>query len=151
MFSNLSIETIAKIYAQGRNYANQLLGAVVMFGIMTAAQQKQIMDGLSDFYNGLVLAFTGASHVWQVLVIVFGPIIGGLLAKKASNSASTKSQAASLVERAKDPNGSGTEAKAAVLDAATKLTDVKINGTIEAPPEVANAVPSAQVVAKVGA
>lgn len=145
---NLSLETIAKIYAQGRNYINQFLGAVVMFGVMTASQQKQVMDGLSDIWSGLTQAFSGASHVWQVAVIVLGPIIGGWLAKKAGNSASTEGQKQSLIARAHDENGAGTAAKVAVIDAVTKLPGVEIDGAIKAPPAVANAVPSDQVIPK---
>lgn len=148
--NNFSLETIAKLYAQGRNYVNMGLGAVVMFGMMTAAQQKSVMDGLTDIWAGLSQAFTGASHIWQVGVIVVGPIITAYLAKKAGNAASTQNQGASLIARSNDPNGAGTEAKAVVLDAATKLQDVKIEGKITAPPEVASAVPSNKVVSNSG-
>jgi hypothetical protein len=141
----MNLETLAKIYAQGRNYINQILGAAVMFGVMTASQQKQVMDGLNDIWTGLTQAFTGASHVWQVAVIVLGPLIGGWLAKKAANSASTESQKNSLIARAEQPNGAGTAAKAAVLDATTRLPDVQIEGVIKASAEVASAVPSSQV------
>lgn len=148
MMSNMSLETIAKFYAQGRNYINQILGMVVMFGIMTASQQKTVMDGIGDIWAGLSQAFTGASHVWQVLAVVLAPIIGGWLAKKAGNAASTNSQKESLIARANDANGAGKEASAAVLDAVTQLPGVQINGTISAPATVAAAVPSEQVVAK---
>lgn len=146
--NNLSLETIAKLYAQGRNYVNMGLGAVVMFGMMTASQQKSVMDGLTDIWTGLGQAFTGASHIWQVGVIVVGPIITAYLAKKAGNSASTQSQGDSLKARAADPNGSGNEAKSVALDVATTLPGVKIEGKIIASPEVAAAVPSEQVVSK---
>lgn len=145
---NFSLETIAKIYAQGRNYINSGLGALVMFGALTAAQQKSVMEGLSDIAAGLSQAFTGASHIWQVGLIVLGPLLTAYLAKKAGNAASTQGQKNSLIARANEPDGPGTEAKAAVLDAATKLPGVEIDGAIKAPPAVASAVPSPQVVSK---
>lgn len=145
---NFSLETVAQIYARGRNYVNNVIGMFIMFGIMTASQQKSVMDGLSDIWTGLSQAFTGASHVWQVVAIVASPFVTEWLAKKAGNAASTQSQADSLVARSKDQNGAGKAASAAVLDAVTKLDDVKIEGKITAPAEVAQAVPSDKVVAK---
>lgn len=148
MLKNWSIESIAQLYAQGRNYINMGMGAIVMFGMMTAAQQKSVMDGLTDIWAGLSQAFTGASHIWQVGVIIIGPIVTAYLAKKAGNAASTQNQKDSLIARANDPNGAGTAANVAVLDAVTQLPGVKIEGKIIAPAAVAEAVPSQQVVAK---
>lgn len=95
-----SSETVRQIYAQGRNYINMGMGALVMFGTMTAGQSKTVMDGLNDIYTGLGQAFTGASHIWQVAAIVIGPIVGAYFAKKAGNAASTTSQAASIQQTA---------------------------------------------------
>lgn len=145
---NFSLETIAKIYAQGRNYINYGLGVATTLGLVSASQDKGLTDSINEMVNGVSQFVHGATSFWQIATVLAAPLVTIFLAKKASNSASTQAQKESLVARAKEPNGAGTEAKAAVLDAVTKLPDVEIQGSITAPPAVASAVPSPQVVAK---
>jgi hypothetical protein len=112
-----SSETVGRLLASGRNYASTIVGFIGGVGLMSASQSKGLTDALNEIINGLSMVFHGATSAWQILVVAF-PIIGAIMAKMASNSAKTTSQAAAL--------------KAAVEDQKTPI-----------PPEAATAIKAA--------
>lgn len=119
----LSLETLARLYAAGRNYANMGIGFAASVGLISVVQQKTLTDGLSDIYAGVSQIVHGAGSIWQVLVIVGGPFIGAVLAWYAQRSAKTDNKAQAIV----------TEKPGTVI-----VTDSSL----------ANAVPSPAVVSK---
>lgn len=142
----ISTETVGRLLASGRNYASTIVGFIGGIGLMSAAQQKGLTDALNEIWNGVSQIVHGATSAWQILVVAF-PIIGAVMAKLASNSATVKNQAAAVQAAVKDPNTAvSVEAKASILDAAAEsapLTEpIKV-----ADPALAAAVPSAKVVA----
>lgn len=149
----ISLETIRQTYAAGRNYANYFLGVATTLGLLSSAQNKTIMDSLSDIAAGIGQIVHGFTSIWQVGTVVLGPVIGIVLAQLASHSATAKSQAASLAASASAaPSQSTTNAQVALLTAVTAVEkqapDMTIQGKIVASPEVANAVPSNKVVSQ---
>lgn len=118
----ISTETIGRLYASGRNYANLIIGFASGIGVISAAQNKGLMDSLTEIYNGVSQVIHGATSAWQILAVVAAPIIGPMLARMASNSAKTASKAASLKADILDPNTSiAPEVKAAVISAANEV------------------------------
>lgn len=93
----LSLETLARLYAAGRNYANMGIGFAASVGLISVVQQKTLTDGLSDIYAGVSQIVHGAGSIWQVLVIVVGPFIGAVLAWYAQRSAKTDNKAQAIV------------------------------------------------------
>lgn len=147
----ISTETVGRLYASGRNYVNLVIGFASGIGIMSASQQKGLMDSLTEIYNGISQIVHGATSAWQILAVVAAPIIGPILARWASNTAKTSHQVASVQAAVNDPNTNlTTETKAAILTAATALPEVKPEATkiVVSDPVLANAVPSNNVVAK---
>lgn len=146
----LSIETVRRFYASGRNYANYFLGVATTLGFVSASQSKTLTDSFNEIVNGVSQIVHGATSIWQVGVVVLGPVTGVILARFASNSASTASQMASVKAAANDPTDpeKAKAAQAAMLTAVTTTNGINVEGVIKAPPEVASAVPSAQVIAK---
>ena len=117
-----SVETIGRLWASGRNYANLGIGFASGIGILSAAQNKGITDALGQIYDGVAQVVTGATSLWQIVAVIAAPIIGPILARMASNSAKNERQAASLVSSIKDPNTPiSSEVKAIVLQAATEV------------------------------
>lgn len=100
----ISTETIGRLYASGRNYANLLIGFASGIGLISAAQNKGLMDALTEIYNGISQIVHGATSAWQIIVVIAAPIVGPLLARMASNSAKVTSQAAALHAAVVDPN-----------------------------------------------
>lgn len=98
----LSLETVARFYAAGRNYANMAIGFAAGAGVLSAAQDKTLTDALNEMATGIGLLVHGATSAYQVGVIVLGPLIGGVLAWMAQRSARNDNKAASLVASAKD-------------------------------------------------
>ncbi len=137
--ANFSVETIGKLMASGRNYISTAVGFIGGVGIVSAANSKGMMDAINEIFTGLGMVFSGATSLWNVLLVAF-PIIGVAMAKMASNSAKVDNQAASLKASIADPNTPvSTEAKAAVLDAALALPEVPNNQTIKvSDPALAN-------------
>jgi hypothetical protein len=114
---NISTETIGKLLASGRNYASTFVGFVGGIGLMSASQQKGFTDALNEIFNGLSQVFHGATSLWQILIVAF-PIIGVVMAKLASKSASVDNQAAAVQAASKDPNTTISKAAtASMLDA----------------------------------
>lgn len=144
---NFSVETIGKVLASGRNLVSTFVGLVGGIGLMSAAQSKGVADAFNEIFNGIGMIFSGATSLWQILVVAF-PVVGVLMAKFASNSASTSSQAAAVTAAIKDPNTPvSIETKAAVLESVVSLPEVPPDQKIEvADPVLAQIVPSSQVV-----
>lgn len=97
-----STETIGRLLASGRNYASTIVGFVGGVGLMSAAQSKGLMDAVNEMISGLSMIVHGATSAWQILIVAF-PIIGVVMARMASNSAKTESQAAALKAAVEDP------------------------------------------------
>lgn len=141
-----STETVGKLLASGRNYVSVFVGLVGGVGLMSAAQQKGLMDAVNEIGSGLNQIVHGATSAWQILVVAF-PIIAVVMAKMASNSAKMDNQAAAVQSAAKDPNTVvSLQAKASILDAAATAAPLaeKIKITDE---KLAELVPSTQVIA----
>lgn len=121
----ISTETIGRLYASGRNYINLGIGFASGIGLLSAAQNKGLMDALNEMYNGVSLIVHGATSAWTILAVIAAPIIGPILARIASNSAKVENQAASVKAAIIDPNTPITpEAKAVVLEAATEVKKI---------------------------
>ena len=99
-----SLETLGRIYAAGRNYANMGLGFAAGAGVITVAQDKGAIDALDEIGKGLSLVFHGASSLYAIGVVVIGPAIGGVLSWYAQRSAKVSSQAAAVKAAVTDPN-----------------------------------------------
>jgi hypothetical protein len=120
-----STVTIGQLIASGRNYTSTIAGFIGGVGLMSASQSKGLTDAFADIFNGLAMVVSGATNAWGILIVAF-PIIGGIMAKFASNSASLPSQAAAVKAAVADPNTPvPIEAKADILDATAGLDEVK--------------------------
>jgi len=127
----LSVETVGQLWASGRHYISMGAGLVTGIGLMSAAENKGLMEAVGQIYDGVALVVTGATSAWQILLAAF-PIVGIAMAKIASRSASTNNQAAAVKAAVADPvTPVSTEAKAAVLEAALALPEVPNNQTIK--------------------
>ena len=143
----ISTETIGRLYASGRNYLNLVLGFLCGVGLMTSGQQKGLLDALQQMYDGVMQVVHGATSAWQIILVVSAPIVGPLLARMASNSAKTSSQAVAVQTAAADPNVSiSKETKAAILDAAANTAPLALPIKVT-DPVLANLVPSPKVIA----
>lgn len=91
-----SAETIRQAWAQGRGYTQYGTGLLTAIGVMSATQQKEFMEGLTQFGNGIALAFQGATSMWIIILAVGGPAVSLWIANRSSKAASTTSQAASI-------------------------------------------------------
>jgi len=143
-----SVETIGRLWASGRNYANLGMGFAAGIGVLSAAQNQGINDALTQIYNGVSQVVTGATSLWQIVAVVAAPIIGPLLARMASKSAKTDSQAAAVTAAIKDTaTPISAEVKASVLESVVNIEEVKTPVIRVADPVLANMVPSDKVVA----
>lgn len=143
-----STETIGQLMASGRHYVSTTVGFIGGIGIMSAAQSKGLTDAFQEIFDGISMIVHGSTSAWAILVVAF-PIIGGLMGKFASNSASLPSQAAALKTAVEDPNTAVPKAaKADLLAATANLDEVKKDVPIEVTdPDLAAAVPAPNVVA----
>lgn len=139
-----STETIGQLLASGRHYVSTTAGFIGGIGLMSAAQSKGLGDAFSEIFDGIGMIIHGSSSAWAILVVAF-PVIGGVMAKFASKSASLPNQAAAIKAAVQDPN---TPVSAAVqkdmIEATVELPKVQ---TIVVDKTVADEVPSASVVA----
>jgi hypothetical protein len=120
-----STETIGRLYASGRNYINSGIGLLTGIGLMSAAQNKGLMDALNEMYAGVSQIIHGATSAWTILAVLLAPVVTPILARMASNSAKTDKQAPAVLAAIKDPNTLITpEVKAAVLEAATEVKKI---------------------------
>src|ERR1700761_3443677 len=101
---NISTETVGRLLASGRSYAGQVIAFASGIGLMSAAQDKGLMDSLNEMYNGAVMIVHGATSFWTISVVVAAPIVGPIIAKWASNSAKTENQAVAVQKAVIDPN-----------------------------------------------
>lgn len=139
-----STETIGQLLASGRHYVSTTVGFIGGIGIMSAAQSKGLTDAINEIFQGLNMIAHGATSAWAILVVAF-PVIGAIMAKFASNSASLPSQAAAVKAAVEDPNTPvPLEAKAAILDATAKLPEV-VSDIKVADPTLAAVTESSQV------
>lgn len=120
-----STETIGRLYASGRNYINLGLGFAAGVGIVSAGQQKEIMDSLAEIYNGIAMIAHGGTSLWTILSVIAAPIIGPILARMASNSAKVDNQAQAVKTALADPNTPvSKETKATIIDTITAIPEV---------------------------
>ncbi len=120
-----STETIGRLYASGRNYINSGVGVLTGIGLMSAAQNKGLMDALNEMYTGVSQIVHGATSAWTILAVLLAPIITPILSRMASNSAKVDNQAPKVLEAIKDPNTPiSPEVKAAVLQAAVEVKKI---------------------------
>lgn len=141
-----STETIGRLYASGRNYINSAVGLLTGIGLMSAAQNKGLMDALNEMYNGVSQIVHGATSAWTILAVLLAPIVTPILSRMASNSAKVDNQAKAVAVAVSDPNNSvSTEAKISIVNAAATLPEVE---KVVAPPlaKIPDTVPA--VVAK---
>ena len=100
----ISSETIGRLLASGRGYAQFFVGAATSLGLLSAANSKGLIDGLSDVFAGISQIIHGFTSIWQILVVVLAPVSSVVLAKWSSNSAKTANQAIAVQTAVKDPN-----------------------------------------------
>ena len=142
----LSVETVGRLLASSRGYAQAFVGFAGTLGLVSASQGKTLTDSLGEIANGISMIYHGFTSIWQVAVIVTAPIASVVLAKWSSNSAKTSNQAASVQAAIKDPNTPvSIETKAAVLDAAMSVPEVKTPAIVVTDPVIAELAPSSKV------
>ena len=143
----LSVETINRLLASGRNYVSTFAGFIGGIGIMSASQSKGLTDAFMEIFNGLSMIVHGATSAWAILIVAF-PIIGSIMARMASKSATVDNQSAQVQAAAKDPNTVvSVQATAAILDAAAEAAPLKAP-IVVSDPNLAAIVPSQKVIAK---
>jgi hypothetical protein len=119
----ISSETIGRLLASGRGYAQFVVGAATSIGLLSAANSKGLTDGLSDVFAGISQTIHGFTSIWQILVVVLAPISSVVLAKWSSNSAKVVNQAAAVKAAVVDPNTPiPPEAKTAIIVAANEVS-----------------------------
>lgn len=119
---NLSVETIRRLWASARNYASLLIGFASGVGVVSASQQKGLTDALGEIYQGVSLIVHGSTSAWAIITVVAAPIVGPLLARLASKSATTESQAKAIAAAVDDPKTPiSPAAKDAIQTAAQKV------------------------------
>lgn len=101
---NISTETIGRLLASGRGYAQAGVGALGMLGLLSAANQKGLADGFADIFAGISQTVHGFTSVWQIGAVVLTPIASIALARWSSNSAKLTSQVAAVQAAVVDPN-----------------------------------------------
>lgn len=143
--ANFSVETIGKLYASGRNYISTAVGLIGGIGLMSAANSKGMLDALQQIYDGIALIVSGSTSLWNILLVAF-PIIGGIMARYASNSAKVDNQAAALVAAAKDPNTDVS--KIATANIAAAAAETLAQPIVVKDKELAEIAPSDKVIAK---
>lgn len=119
----LSTETVGRLLASARGYAQFGVGALTSIGLLSAANSKGLTDGLSDVFAGISQTIHGFTSIWQIMVVVLAPVASVVLSKWSSNTAKTSSQALAVKAAVADPNTPITpEAKTAIVAAATEVT-----------------------------
>lgn len=141
------METVGKIWAQGRNYASMFVGFIGGVGIISASQSKGLTDSLTEIANGVSQIAHGATSIWQILIAAF-PFIAVWFASIAGKSASTTNQAAAVQAAVNDPaTPISIETKAAILDTAVAAGEIK-SPIVVSDPALAEATQSKKVIAK---
>lgn len=101
---NISTETIGRLLASGRGYAQAGIGALGMLGILSAANQKGLSEGFADIFAGIGQMVHGFTSVWQISAVVAAPFISIALARWSSITAKTANQAVAVQKAVLDPN-----------------------------------------------
>jgi short subunit fatty acids transporter len=101
---NISTETIGRLLASARGYTQWFVGFCTSLGLISAANSKTLTDSFAEVWNGVSMIVHGFTSIWQVGVVVLGPIIAVVLAKWSSNTAKTANQAAAVQAAVVDPN-----------------------------------------------
>lgn len=113
-------------------------GCLVALHFISGGDATKISDALTQLG-------TAAASIAQAVTVIIAT--GSTL--YAMFKTSPTQQAKSLVAAANEaPGANATEAKVAIAQAVVDTKDLTIKGQILAPPEVAKAVPSVQVVSK---
>jgi hypothetical protein len=124
----LSVETVNRVLASFRGYAQYGAGILTALGIMSAANDKQFSDAVVEITTGVTQVIHGGSEIWQIIIVTCGPVISVVLARWSSHTAKVTSQAAQVQAAVIDPNTPvPLPAVAAIVDAAQHLT-VKSEG-----------------------
>jgi hypothetical protein len=128
-----SPETVNRLFASGRNYISTVVGFIGGIGLMSAAQQKGVMDALNEIFNGLTQIFHGATSLWGILIVAF-PVIGVWMARMASNSATTVSQVRNVKAVATGPASDvAAGAQKALIEATSAIAqDPQIPTSVDA-------------------
>lgn len=118
----LSTETVGRVLASARGYSQWFVGFATSLGLVSASQSKTLTDSLSEVWNGLSMVIHGFTSIWQIGVVVLGPILAVVLSKWSSNTAKTDNQAAAVKAAVADPNTPiSPAAKAAIVVAAQEV------------------------------
>ena len=118
-----SVETVGRLLASARGYAQFGVGALTSIGLLSAANSKGLTDGLSDVFAGISQTVHGFTSIWQILTVVLAPVASVILAKWSSNTARTSSQAAAVQAAVIDPNTAITPAtKSVIVNTANEAT-----------------------------
>lgn len=100
----ISTETIGRLLASGRGYAQYFVGFATSLGLISASQSKTLTDSLAEVVSGVTQIVHGFTSIWQIGVVVLAPVVSVVLAKWSSNSAKTANQAAAVKAAVADPN-----------------------------------------------
>lgn len=100
----ISTETVGRLLASARGYSQWFVGFGTSLGLISASQSKTLTDSLSEVWNGLSMIVHGFTSIWQIGVVILGPIVAVALAKWSSNSAKVSNQAAAVQAAVADPN-----------------------------------------------
>lgn len=124
----ISSETLGRLMASGRNYLGQGVAFAAGIGVMSAAQQKDLMDAVGQMVDGVTMVVQGATNAWAIVAVVAAPVVGPILARWASNSAKVGSQAAAVRAAVEEARAAAAplplEVKAKIVDAAAALPEV---------------------------
>lgn len=99
-----STETVGRLWASARGYSQFSIGFLSSIGLVSAAQSKGLLEGLADVYAGIAQTVQGLTSIWQIGLVVAGPITSVVLARMASNSAKVSNQASAVRAAVLDPN-----------------------------------------------
>lgn len=100
----ISTETVGRLLASARGYAQYAVGFATSLGLLSAANSKGLSDGLADVFAGITQTFHGFTSIWQILVVALAPVTSIVLARWSSTSAKTVNQAAAVKAAVLDPN-----------------------------------------------
>lgn len=130
--------------AAGKHVASFAAGGIGVAAAMHFITPQQALDAngnITQIVGGLQQVITGIAGIATVLVPIY-------TALRSAHNANPTVQAQSLVAVANSGTTQAVEANAAIANAVIASNDLKLNGTIAAPPAVADAVPSEKVVSK---
>jgi hypothetical protein len=118
-----SVETVGRLLASARGYAQFGVGALTSIGLLSAANSKGLADGLSEVFTGISQTIHGFTSIWTILAVVLAPVTSVILAKWSSHTARTSSQAAAVQAAVIDPNTPISPAvKTVIVSTANEVT-----------------------------